>query len=91
VLEELPGCRLAATLDHDDGTAFISHRDGRSFNLTVVRNSDDELPAAGLLPSIVYLLDIGALLEAALGSAVFLQLGRAVSKAWISAPRPGPE
>ena len=91
VLEELPGCRLVATLNQQDGRALISGRDGCAFNVSVAPDEDGVRPSAAALASLIYLLDISDLLDTALGGPVSLRLDRGASEAWITpAPRHEP-
>jgi hypothetical protein len=83
VLEELPACRFAATVDHTDGRALLCRRDRAAFSVAW-RSSPDENaahPCAAALVSVVYLLDVGNRELAGLVSVAF---GALVHEAWIS-------
>ncbi|HXP36270.1 MAG TPA: hypothetical protein VN817_00760, partial [Solirubrobacteraceae bacterium] len=50
-------------------------------------DEDEKRPAAAVLPSLVYLLEISDLLDTALGGSVSLRLGRETTEASITLAR----
>jgi hypothetical protein len=82
-LEELPGCRFAATLDQEDGRTVMSRRDGAAFSVAWRSPPDENAvhPSAAILASAVYLLDIG---NRKLSGALSVTFGAVVNEAWIA-------
>ncbi len=60
VLQELLGCRFAATLDDDQGQALVTCCDGRQFTIAWEPSISQGArpPTAAVLTSVVYLLDV---------------------------------
>jgi hypothetical protein len=92
VLEELPGCRFAATLDDSAGEAQVTGRDGRRYHARWRPSAGIEAgpPAAAVLPSAVYLLDVLGAFDGALERPVTVRLGGLCAEASITLAREDP-
>lgn len=91
LLDELPGCRFAATLDRQAGSATLAARDGRRLALRW-RLRDGDLataPDVAVLTSVAYVLDVTGCLEGCGSLDVIVRLGDERHFCWLSSANQG--